>query len=124
MLQYRLSPSQETYDDVPTWLHTNKAEDSTPHPIYADFILFPRLREAFILKQVDIRSYEQFEFDFTTHLSVSWPLLGTLIVINDTHETVLNPAFESHVSMLENWSLDEEFARKYPHIAPLVNIRK
>lgn len=95
-----------------------------PHPIYIDFVQFPRLRDAMVLGSVSIDGIrEAFDADFGHHLSVNWPASKSLLVADDTRSTALHPDFERHVCTEENWSLDADFARKYPHLAPLVRIR-
>ncbi|KAI0103380.1 hypothetical protein GGR51DRAFT_573287 [Nemania sp. FL0031] len=85
---------------------------------------FPQLRDAMTLGIVNIDPFrEEFDADFGCSLSVNWPRSYGIIVVNDSFEVVLNPDFEAHVCIFENWTLDSRFACKYPILAPLVNIR-
>ena len=114
----------ETYSDVPEWLRSTDTQDGIPHPLYIDFVQFPRLRNAMVLGEVSIGGIrERFDVDFGSHVSVNWPVSRSLLVSDGERDTVLHPEFERHVCTEENWSLGHDFARKYPHIAPLVTIR-
>lgn len=89
-----------------------------------DFVQFPRLRNAMVLGSVSIDDIRgAFDADFEQHVSVNWPASKSLLVADDMRNTVLHPEFERHVCTEENWSLDSGFARKYPHMAPLVRIK-
>ncbi|KAH7391685.1 hypothetical protein BKA64DRAFT_626751 [Cadophora sp. MPI-SDFR-AT-0126] len=124
ILRYRYFPSLETYNDIPDWLRPTPIQYNTPHPLYIDLVPFPRFRHALTLGVVNVDCIrDQFDADFGRHISVNWPFSNSLFVVNDYFNTVLNPEFERHVCAEENWSLDLEFARKYPTIAPLVTIR-
>ncbi|KAH7142656.1 hypothetical protein B0J13DRAFT_475976 [Dactylonectria estremocensis] len=124
ILRYRLFPSLETYNDVPEWLRSTDIQDSIPHPLYIDFVQFPQLRNAMVLELVNIDSIrEEFDTDFGRCVSVNWPVSEGLLVVDDSRDTVLNPKFERHVLTQDSWSLDSDFARKYPDMAPLVTIR-
>ncbi|KAL3456977.1 hypothetical protein BJX64DRAFT_269708 [Aspergillus heterothallicus] len=124
LLRYRLFPSLATFSDVPQWMRPSDVQNETPHPIYIDFVQFPRLRDAMVLGYVSIDSIrEEFDNDFGLYLSVNWPCSQSLMVTDQDRNTVINPRFEHHVCVEDNWSLSSEFATKYPHIAPLVTIR-
>ncbi|KAI0968304.1 hypothetical protein F4678DRAFT_464375 [Xylaria arbuscula] len=124
LLRYRLYPTLEAFRDIPEWLRPTDIQYDTPHPLYVDFMQFPQLRDAMALGIVNIDPFrEEFDADFRCSLSVNWPRSRSIIVVNDSFDVVLNPDFEAHVCIFENWTLDSRFACKYPMLAPLVNIR-
>ncbi|KAL2840052.1 hypothetical protein BJY01DRAFT_250179 [Aspergillus pseudoustus] len=122
VLRYRFFPSPETRADIPEWLRPTEVQDNTPHPIWTDFIHFPQLRNAMVLERFKIVR-DDFDFDYSASMTVNWPSWQPLIIQTETFNMVLNPDFPVHVSTFSNWSLDSDFARKYPKMAPLVTIR-
>ncbi|KAJ5383584.1 Protein of unknown function DUF3425 [Penicillium concentricum] len=109
-MDYRLSPSLETLQDVPEWLQPTEIQNNTPHQIFTDFVPFPRLRNAMISGSVEY-TREKFDIDYGRSVSVNWPSWKPLLVSNDSFEVVLNPDFEPHILNSSNWSLDADFAR-------------
>ncbi|KAL2700216.1 hypothetical protein AAEP93_008739 [Penicillium crustosum] len=122
LLFYRLSPSLETLQDVPEWFRPTEVQNNTPHQIFTDFMPFPQLRNAMVSGSVEY-TREEFDIDYGRSVSINWPSSKPLLVRNDSLDVVLNPEFEPHVLNYSNWSLNEGFALKYPHMATMATIR-
>jgi hypothetical protein len=61
--------------------------------------------------------FDNFITALTAELSVNWPYEARdalLLSDPDRDEWVVNPVFERHLRTLENWSLGEGFARRFP----------
>ncbi|KAJ5393479.1 Protein of unknown function DUF3425 [Penicillium crustosum] len=109
-------------DDVPEWFRPTEVQNNTPHQIFTDFMPFPQLRNAMVSGSVEY-TREEFDIDYGRSVSINWPSSKPLLVRNDSLDVVLNPEFEPHVLNYSNWSLNEGFALKYPHMATMATIR-
>ncbi|KAJ5597613.1 hypothetical protein N7537_007697 [Penicillium hordei] len=83
---------------------------------------FPQLRNAMVPGSFEY-TREEFDIDYGRSVSINWPSFTPLLVRNDSLDVVLNPEFEPHALNYSNWSLNEEFALKYPHMATMATIR-
>ena len=125
IMRWTVSPSQETYDRLPEWVRPTTAQLNTPHPIWIDYLPWPRLRDKLVA------CYPRFPFDnffipFTTSISLNWPYgpMNTLLAKTDSAELAINPVFEEHLRDLRNWSLGPAFARAHPALADAVRIKE
>lgn len=84
---------------------------------------FPRLRNALVSGSFKCADMDEFKLAYAASLSTNWPSWQPLFVRNAGIDVVLNPDFETHISLMSNWSLDTAFALKYPEAVPLVTIR-
>lgn len=84
-------------------------------------VVWPKLREK-ILDNQDLYETEEFQQVYTASLNLNWPYrdLDVLEVIGDGRsagsEVMASEQFRRHLFNLENWSLDKEFARRYPEL--------
>ncbi|KAH7136211.1 hypothetical protein EDB81DRAFT_901875 [Dactylonectria macrodidyma] len=123
LLRYRFFPSIQTYRDIPEWLHFTDAQNNVPHPLYIDFVIFPRLRHAMALGLVNVDAFrEAFEQDAANGVSINWPASKNFLATNNSAVT-FTPEFMQHVFQYHNWSMSLDFAEKYPQIAALVTVR-
>ncbi|RDW92272.1 hypothetical protein BP5796_01666 [Coleophoma crateriformis] len=119
LVQWQIYPSKSTYDQLLDWQIPRTTQIITPHPAWADYIAWPKLRDEVICNLATYGS-EDFQHVYTSSLNVNWHWRDTdAFVIENDGQVVLSMEFESHISNLANWSLDAPFARKYPELGRL-----
>lgn len=127
LMRWQVSPTPENYARLPAWFRPVRAQVEKTHPAWLDHLPFPRMRERLV------RDYEpgEFPFDnffipFTSTLCVNWPYQDAYVLLASPtgDELMINPVFEQHLSMLENWSLGEAFARAFPGLEGTYRLKK
>ncbi|KAH6848373.1 hypothetical protein B0I37DRAFT_309756, partial [Chaetomium sp. MPI-CAGE-AT-0009] len=126
LMRWQVSPTEENYLRLPHWFRPGPQQTSKDHPAWYDHLPFPLMRERLVC------AYEegQFPFDnffipFTTTLSLNWPYDDTLVLLASptSEELMINPVFEQHICMLENWTLGPAFERAFPALAGSFNLK-
>lgn len=104
----------------------------------------PRLRDAMIQTPTHAQPhFDQFFIPYTTSLSVNWPYCDSDVLLPSTFQPTasspestttgaaqqaeepawrMNPAFETHIRNLENWSLGPPFRDAFPNWGEAVRI--
>ncbi|RDW88191.1 hypothetical protein BP6252_00223 [Coleophoma cylindrospora] len=117
IMRWQIAPTQENYDRLPDWVTPRASQLFSPHPAWIDHLPFPHMRDR-LVRDYSCREYEfeNFFIPFTTTLSLNWPYepTDTLLSSPDTDELMINPIFERHLRILENWSLGPAFAKAFP----------
>ena len=72
MMRWQIDPSQESYDRLPEWLCPRPSQLFTPHPIWVDYLPWPRMRDKIIANQ-SAYPFENHFIPYTTTLSLNWP---------------------------------------------------
>lgn len=136
-MRWQIEPTRANYELLPDWVTPRPSQLFTPHPHWLDHLPFPRLRDACVQQTTPV-IFDNFFVPFTTTLSLNWPYdpadvlvprppanLATIVAGPDGEEQVysINPAFETHLRRLENWSLGSAFAEAFPEWKELVKIR-
>lgn len=122
LLQWQISPSQETYNNIPEFFQPRPSQHVSPHAIWVQFVAWPKLREKIIDNQ-ELYESEEFQQVYLESLNLNWPYrdLDVLEVVGDgapgTREVRASEQFRRHLLNLNNWSLDKGFARRYPELA-------
>ncbi|RYP03553.1 hypothetical protein DL764_005054 [Monosporascus ibericus] len=135
IMRWRINPSQETYDLLPSWTHPTPAQQAVPHPSWIDQLPFPEMRERLVREHYDNHQHQQpgvpplfddFFIPFTTTLSVNWPYepTDTLLQSPDGSELLINPVFERHLRRLENWTIGESFDKAFPQLRGSYNLKR
>lgn len=109
-----------TYDDIPEYLKPTQVQESIPHPIFIDFVPFPRLRDVLTLRLVEY-NHGVFDLDILESISFEWPAAQPLLV-NSENGTSLNPDFMTHTMSPNSWTLGPALFERYPRLAPLIGI--
>ncbi|KAF2421551.1 hypothetical protein EJ08DRAFT_672921 [Tothia fuscella] len=151
VMRWSCEPTKENYDRMPEWIRPRPTQLFTVHPMWFDYLPWPRLRDA-VIQTDPWPLFESFFIPYTTTLSVNWkysprdvllPVTapnphpqnkqqspGTSSnnsrVVEDSNEPLwkMNPVFESHILDLENWSLGPSFAEHFPDWASTVRIKR
>ncbi|KAF2453601.1 hypothetical protein BDY21DRAFT_366881 [Lineolata rhizophorae] len=150
-LRWIIDPTSDKYDRLTDWVSPRPSQLLSGHPAWMDFIPWPRLRDRMVQSTPHI-SFDDFFVPFFSSLKVEWAqqaqdvLLPTLAPRADAEDDgaagpgpssltsshvsvpeeqwVINPAFETQLRKLENWSLGPEFERAFPDLADTVKLRE
>ncbi|KAF8853094.1 hypothetical protein BDZ45DRAFT_599040 [Acephala macrosclerotiorum] len=115
LTQWQISPSPETYNNLPDWYGPRASQLITGHPIWSTLMIWGKLRDIVINDQEKYAT-DEFQRVYTDSLNVNWPYLDQDILIFEGDEVRLTDAFVRHVNVQSNWSLDEPFQRRYPEL--------
>ncbi|KAL7933396.1 hypothetical protein V8C35DRAFT_304247 [Trichoderma chlorosporum] len=119
-MRWRIYPTKENLDRLPEWMHPLPCQYEISHAAWMDLIPYPAMRERVIRAETpEIYYFDNFFLPFTSTFTVSWPYeeAHTLLRNPDSDEIMINPVFESHMRILENWKLGRVFAESFPLLA-------
>jgi hypothetical protein len=121
LCQWQICPSSTTYGNLTDWSSPRTSQLITPHPIWADSILWGKLKDKVIENQ-QLYANEEFQNAYILCIDANWPYDDLDAFRFEGNDVFITEAFERHVRTLSNWSLDERFAARYPELADLVRI--
>ncbi|PQE32853.1 bZIP transcription factor protein [Rutstroemia sp. NJR-2017a WRK4] len=121
LCQWQICPSSTTYSNLTDWSSPRTSQLITPHPIWADSILWGKLKDKVIENQ-QLYANEEFQNAYILCIDANWPYDDLDAFRFEGNDVFITEAFEKHVRTLSNWSLDERFAARYPELADLVRI--
>ncbi len=124
LMRWISNPTQENYERMPEWVTPRPSQLFTPHPVWIDYIPWPRLRDKLVANYQDY-PFENWFLPFTSGMNINWPYDDTdcLLSTSDKDDPIINPVFERHIRRLENWSLGPIFAETFPALADTVRIK-
>ena len=126
VMRWQIDPTKENYDRLPDWMTPRPSQLITPHPAWADHLPWPRMRDRIIEDYVHY-PFDNFFVSYTKTLSLNWPYdpRDTLLSTSPgSDDWVINPAFESHLMQLGNWSLGPAFAEVMPVLGKTARIKE
>ncbi|KAF4552660.1 Hypothetical protein D9617_9g024490 [Elsinoe fawcettii] len=122
-LQWIISPSQEMYERLPTWLRPTplQLQPERQHSIWIDLLPWPQLRDKVLSNP---QSYQfTFFYSFTSQLGLNFPYDPSLCLLKSGSSSTpmspadsdsdpeseenyqINPIFEAHLRDLGNWTM-------------------
>lgn len=124
LIRWRVVPTKETYKTLPDCMKPNLEQLQTPHSPWMDTFPWPKARSQMV-KSFTVRRFDLFSDICASTTSMNWPLgvESVLIWSPDQGKTILNPAYERHVSLLENWSLGLSILEIIPSLQGLVRCK-
>lgn len=124
IMRWQISPTEETYSRLPSWVTPRPSQLFTPHPAWIDHLPWPLMRDK-LVQVFHMIPFDEFFIPYTTTISLNWPYepMDTLLTIQGSDELGINPVFERHLRDLGNWSLGPAFAKAHPILAETVRIR-
>ncbi|EKG16803.1 hypothetical protein MPH_06006 [Macrophomina phaseolina MS6] len=72
VMRWQIEPTQENYERLPDWMTPRPSQLFTPHPVWNDYLPWPRLRDHIITDQPQ-QAFDNFFIPYTTSLSLNWP---------------------------------------------------
>ncbi|KAM3075362.1 hypothetical protein ACMFMF_006037 [Clarireedia jacksonii] len=121
LCQWQICPSSSTYGSLTDWSSPRTSQLITPHPIWADSILWGKLKDKVIENQ-QLYANQEFQNAYILCIDANWPYDDLEAFRFEGNDVFITEAFEKHIRTLSNWSLDERFAARYPELADLVRI--
>ncbi|CAG8975273.1 hypothetical protein HYALB_00007974 [Hymenoscyphus albidus] len=113
--QWQISPSQETYNNLPDWFLPRSSQLVTRHPMWASQIIFGKLKDIVIHNQ-EVYATEEFQHIYSANVNVNWPYREQDVMTYVGDESRVADTFVEHICQFANWSLDEAFFRRYPEL--------
>lgn len=128
LFRWHVHPTAANFKRMPEWLCPRISQILKEHPIWVDYLPWPRLRDL-IIQSSTPTPCKSFFVPFSASVSVNWPPeRDCLMEVQNPADPggekiwVLNPEFESHWRNLENWCLGKEFADEFPDFVEGVKI--
>ncbi|KAK3053991.1 hypothetical protein LTR09_004767 [Extremus antarcticus] len=120
ILRWQICPCERCYQRLPTWVKPTTGQMATEHAAWHDHVPWPIIRQRLIASnRVD---FEEFFIPFCAKLSLNWPhprdtvLLYNSNASNPEDGVMMNPAFETHLRDLGNWSMGTIFRSEFPYL--------
>ncbi|KAK3293402.1 uncharacterized protein B0H64DRAFT_327048, partial [Chaetomium fimeti] len=126
LMRWQVSPTEENYLRLPPWFRPGPGQTAKDHPAWYDHLPFPEMRERLVcIYQDGPFPFDHFFIPFTSTLSLNWPYEDTLVLLASptSEELMINPVFEQHICMLENWTLGPAFERAFPALVGSFNLK-
>ncbi|KAL0942140.1 uncharacterized protein CTRU02_200026 [Colletotrichum truncatum] len=123
-IAWLVHPTREAYMAIVPELAPKPIQTSIPHPLWIDLVLWGSLRAAVIERQ-ELYANEEFQAIYWSSLRlINWPCrpIDALVVDPQSGEMWLSDTFTAHAMRIENWRLNENFARRYPELRGCVAI--
>jgi len=129
VFRWHVHPTAENFKKMPDWLCPRVSQVMKEHPHWVDYLLWPRLRDLLTQMQTHV-PFEQFFIPFTTTIRTNWPYepRDCLIEVQNPSDPqgdkvwIMNPAFETHIRNLDNWTLGPRFKEEFPDLAEGVKL--
>lgn len=130
-MRWQVEPTRENYDRLLPFTRPVPLQRTVPHPAWMDQVPFPLMRDRMI-RDLDKYNLDEFFVPYTNTLSVNWPYgnscvltqrPGTKMESNEA-EITINPVFDQHVRNLDNWTVGDEFKRKFPELEGTYNLKE
>ncbi|KAF1814876.1 hypothetical protein P152DRAFT_455913 [Eremomyces bilateralis CBS 781.70] len=72
IMRWKIEPTRENYDRLPDWLQPRPSQLFTPHPVWFDYLPWPKMRDLMV-QQDPWTVFDTFFIPYTTTISVNWP---------------------------------------------------
>ncbi|KAM5353391.1 hypothetical protein ACJ41O_000041 [Fusarium nematophilum] len=108
LLRWQIVQSDEAYQSLPPWLRPTPLQLSVLHPVMADLIAWPEIREGLIhMSLSDSQTLHDISYDVGRYLTVD--------IQAAEHDLLNDPQqISAQILNLSNWKLDREFFDRYP----------
>lgn len=122
--QWRIEPTRENFERMPTSYHPTARQLFTPHAPIFDYVLWPQMRDNFVKHGTKYCREEVFGLLFCTCRVRDTPNSDFLIRNTSSgsggngEENVyqVDPAFAHRITQVENWVLLDKFWIEYPEL--------
>lgn len=124
VLRWLICPDRENYERLPDWIRPVPEQWERSHVAWCDYLPWPGMRKAITLRDTEVR-FEDFFIPYTTTLSLSWGYGDDNVLIpgdEGPSSFRMNPVFEAHLRILDNWTLGANFKQAFPDLLDGVRI--
>lgn len=124
LMRWIVHPNPSTYLAIPDWYRPTPYQMFVPHPIYVDFHIWPRLRDA-VIQRVDLQHQPLYWYsEAATTLDCNWPGSDQDAVSYDMNgRSTLSTLFAQHLTDLGNWSIGPVIRKHIPDACTIVQIK-
>ncbi|KAH0370246.1 hypothetical protein KCU65_g2669, partial [Aureobasidium melanogenum] len=124
LMRWIVHPIPSTYLAIPDWFRPTPYQMFVPHPIYVDFHIWPRLRDA-VIQRVDLQRQPLYWYsEAAKTLDCNWHGSDQDAVSYDMNARLtLSTLFVQHLADLSNWSLGPCIRKHIPDACNVVQIK-
>ncbi|KIW39625.1 uncharacterized protein PV06_08222 [Exophiala oligosperma] len=120
--QYRIYPSEETFNEMPPWFRPCPLQCQVSHPIYIDALPWPHLREKLTFEH-RLYPFHLLTPVFCSSLNINWPHNQDMTYVHEASGNLrLSRSFKKHIRKLENWTMKPAFSKQYPELTWAVQV--
>lgn len=125
MTRWMIYQTQESYERLSDFCTPRTSQIFTAHPIWIDHIPFPKMRDKLVTVYKDI-DFNNFFIPFTAGLSVNWqydPMDCLIAMGPDNDDPIINPVFDRHIKVQNNWTVNSKFMREFPMLKDTAKVK-
>ncbi|KAG9527445.1 hypothetical protein KCU93_g5092, partial [Aureobasidium melanogenum] len=124
LMRWIVHPIPSTYLAIPDWYRPTPYQMFVPHPVYVDFHIWPRLRDA-VIQRVDLQRQPLYWYsEAAKSLDCNWPGSDQDAMSYDMNARLtLSTLFVQHLTDLSNWSIGPVIRKHIPDACTVVQIR-
>lgn len=111
--KWRILPSQENYERLPSFFRPSPRQVREPHPASFDTILFPELRHN-LMDNIDNPNLEQALDLLACCIKVRWTWGQEILQTNNDNTRVIRDDFYQTFNRLDGWGITLDFIQLYP----------
>ncbi|KAH7083506.1 hypothetical protein BKA63DRAFT_154158 [Paraphoma chrysanthemicola] len=118
-IRWQISPTPETYNQMPLWLRPTVTQITVPHAAWIDNIPWPGVRDL-LIRHSDRYPFEDFSDYYSQNVTVNWNFDDNDALVHEKGNVVLHSIFEKHVQKLENWTVSSNFQARFPEMSHFI----
>lgn len=124
LMRWMIHPTPATYLAIPDWYRPTPYQVFVPHPVYVDFQIWPRLRDA-VIQRVDLQCQPLYWYsEAATTIDCNWPGSDQDAVSYDINARMtLSAPFVHHLMDLSNWSVGPVIRKHIPDACTILQIK-
>lgn len=124
LMRWMIHPTPATYLAIPDWYRPTPYQMFVPHPVYIDFQLWPRLRDA-VIQRVDLQSRPLYWYSEAARtIDCNWRGSDQDAISYDANARLtLSTPFVQHLVDLSNWSVGPVIRKHIPDACTIVQIK-
>jgi hypothetical protein len=124
LMRWMIHPTPATYLAIPDWYRPTPYQMIVPHPVYVDFQIWPRLRDA-VIQRVDLQCQPLYWYsEAATTIDCNW--LGSdqdAVSYDMNARMTLSAPFVQHLMDLGNWSVGPVIRKHIPDACTILQIK-
>lgn len=124
LMRWIIHPTPETYLAIPDWYRPTPYQMFVPHPVYADFHIWPRFRDI-VIQRIDLQCQQKYWYsEAGTTLDCNWTgHIHEAVCYDAAGKVTLFPAFINHIMDLGNWTIGPVIRKHVPNADTVLQIK-
>ncbi|KAF9735108.1 trichothecene efflux pump [Paraphaeosphaeria minitans] len=123
LLKWEVLRSKASYQAIPEWLRPEQIQLERPHASWIDRVPWPKIR-IYLIEHPEVK-FDDFASAYSVSFGIKWDYDPNLVILtagNDEHGNILiNPIYEEHLRQLKNWTVGDNFRRKFPEMTGIID---